>query len=426
VSIRAALALLLGAALAACGGPPQRGDETARETAGSRQILVTVRQSESLSLGLTGTPGQRYQQRRYGPSPTVERILSQIAREHSLERAEGWPIQSLSVYCEVLVVPEGRSVEATIAELKKDARVEAVQRMNYFETQTSRYDDPFVDLQSGALELDVEDAHQLATGRGVSIAIIDSAVDGDHPDLRGRVRFARDLVGEEHRAGRSGEIHGTAIAGVIASAVNNREGIIGVAPDANLAALRACWAVTENGAAAKCSTFSLARALEIALQLKPNVINMSLAGPEDELLGRLLDEAIARGIIVVAALPETRPGDAPFPASHANVLAAHSAADPLADDSPFRVGAPATEVITTTPGASYAFLSGNSLAAAHTSGVVALLMERDPKLGAAAIAALLTDTTTRSAGLASINACRALERLSGKTLCTHGFELARF
>jgi subtilisin family serine protease len=105
--------------------------------------------------------------------------------------------------------------------------------------------------------MDVEGAHALATGRGVSIAIIDSAVDGDHPDLRGRVRVARNLVAE-HPLSRDGELHGTAIAGIIASAVNNREGIIGVAPDVSIAALRACWAVGE-GLAAQCSTFSLAR-----------------------------------------------------------------------------------------------------------------------------------------------------------------------
>ena len=136
----------------------------------------------------------------------------------------------------------------------------------------------------------------------MSIAIIDSAVDGDHPDLRGRVRLARNLVAE-HPLARNGEIHGTAIAGIIASAVNNREGIIGVAPDVSIAALRACWAVAEDGLAAQCSTFSLARALEVALGLDPNVINLSLAGPDDPLLSRLLDRVIERGIVVVTAHP---------------------------------------------------------------------------------------------------------------------------
>ena len=79
------------------------------------------------------------------------------------------------------------------------------------------------------------------------------------------------------------------------------------------------------------------------------------------------------------------------------------------------IGAPATDVLTTTPGAQYAFLSGNSLAAANTSGVVALLVERDPHLNVARIADALTDTTTHEDGSASINACRALERLTDTT-----------
>ncbi len=89
---------------------------------------------------------------------------------------------------------------------------------------------------------------------------------------------------------------------------------------------------------------------------------------------------------------------------------------PASSDSPYIVAAPADEILTTTPGAQYAFLTGNSLAAAHATGVVALLMERDPELDAERIAAILTASTTHSIGRASINACRALtarRRLGG-------------
>ena len=377
----------------------------------ARQILVTVRQPATLAAGLTGAPNQRYLQRRYGPSPSVDRVLTQLAHEHDLRRVEGWPIQSLDVYCEVLTVPEGRDVAEVIAALNRDPRVDLAQRMNLFDTQAARYDDPYLDLQSAATAMEVESAHELATGRGVSIAIIDSAVDGDHPDLRGRVRLARNLVAE-HPLARDGEIHGTAIAGIIASAVNNREGIIGVAPDVSIAALRACWAVADNGLAAQCSSFSLARALEVALGLQPNVINLSLAGPDDPLLSRLLDRVIERGIVVVTAHPTTPESSHAFPSSHPHVLTAHSSLVAVNSDSPYTLAAPANEVLTTTPGAGYAFLSGNSLAAAHTTGVVALLMERQPDLDAERIAAILTATTTYSAGTASINACRAVARLA--------------
>jgi subtilisin family serine protease len=425
--IRHALALCFALLLAACAGAgPSKNDASTNASAGAaREVLLTVRQPDSLAIGLTGTPNQRYAQRRYGPTPSVERILTQLAREHRLERVDGWPIASLSVYCEVFAVTDDRPLDAVIAELKADSRVELVQRMNVFETQAAGYDDPYADLQTSSTQMDIADAHRLATGRGVSIAIIDSAIDASHPDLHGRVRVARNFV-DAGPAPRGGEVHGTAIAGIIASAANNRLGIVGVAPDVTIASLRACWAVTRDSVAAQCSSFSLARALEVAIDLKPNVVNLSLAGPDDPLLGQLLDEMIARGIIVVAAQPERGQNGHEFPSSHPGVLAAHSAAEVLDSASPYVIGAPATDVLTTTPGAQYAFLSGNSLAAANTSGVVALLVERDPHLNVARIAEVLTDTTTHEDGRASINACRALERLTDTTFCAGAAKLVRF
>ena len=106
------------------------------------------------------------------------------------------------------------------------------------------------------------------------------------------------------------------------------------------------------------------------------------------------------------------------------MIVAHSSLETAAEKSPYRLGAPATEVLTTTPDASYAFLSGNSLAAAHTTGVVALLMEREPTLDVERITALLSGTMTSAVGYQSINACRALDRLTGNELCSRAAELA--
>jgi subtilisin family serine protease len=437
--VKLALLVAVTAVLAACApsssvrptaapasGATTRTASVETSAAGTaRQILVTVRQSATLAAGLTGAPNQRYLQRRYGPSPSVDRVLTQLAHEHDLRRVEGWPIQSLNVYCEVLTVPEDSDLAEVLAALNRDPRVDLAQRMNLFNTQAARYDDPYLDLQSAATTMDVAGAHELATGRGVSIAIIDSAVDGDHPDLRGRVRLARNLV-TDHPLGRNGEVHGTAVAGIIASAVNNREGIIGVAPDVSIAALRACWAVDENGLAAQCTSFSLAQALELALGLQPNVINLSLAGPDDPLLSRLLDQVTERGIVVVTAHPASAASSLAFPSSHPRVLTAHSSLVAANSDSPYTLAAPADEVLTTTPGAGYAFLTGNSLAAAHTTGVIALLMERQPDLDAERIAAILTATTTYSAGSASINACRAVARVAGTASCLGAQSPTRF
>lgn len=416
-ALSGALLALLAAVASGCASSPLTTDDAATSASvTARQLLVTVHQPASVATGLTGAPTQRYLQRRYGPSPSAERMLSQLAQEHRLRRIDGWPIQSLDVYCEVFEVPAGLDVDEVLAALARDPRVGLAQRMNLFSTQAGRYDDPYVDLQSAASTLEVETAHELATGRGVSIAIIDSAVDTEHPDLRGRVHLSRNLVAQ-HPGARHGEIHGTAIAGIIGSSVNNHEGIIGVAPNASIAALRACWATTTDSAAAQCSSFTLARALEVALRLSPQVINMSLAGPADALLGQLLDRVLERGIVVVAAHPPSGATELSFPSSHPGVLTAHSSLTPVHSNSPFVLAAPGDEILTTAPGARYAFLTGNSLAAAHTTGVVALLKERQPELDAERIAAILSATTTYKPGSASINACRAVARVAGASPC---------
>jgi len=80
----------------------------------------------------------------------------------------------------------------------------------------------------------------------------------------------------------------------------------------------------------------------------------------------------------------------------------------------------ADEIFTTAPAAEYAFLSGTSLAAAHISGIVALVLEKAPEFGAGQIASLLRDTSVAAAGEESVNACRALAKLTHTSTCRPG------
>jgi hypothetical protein len=406
--------VVLLALLAGCASPATR-DVAALDPQGGRQILLTVHQAEDLALQLRGATSTRYLTRRgYGPSPAVERTLNQLAQEHGLTRIDGWLIASLDAYCEVFAVAADVDIDRLLAKLNEDPRVELAQRMNIFETQLSVYDDPYADLQGSVLDLEIAPAHELATGRGVTVAVIDSRVDARHPDLHGRIALSRDYVTAPR--GERGEIHGTAIAGIIASQVNNNEGIVGVAPNAKVVALRACWPVATDAAAAHCSTFSLALALEAAMDLQVQVINMSLTGPFDELLAALLDEALERGITVVAAAADSTAKTDAFPASHAGIIAVKAATGDAAL-APQTLQAPASEILTTTPNAGYAFLSGNSLAAAHVTGVVALLLERAPTIEHGALLTLLKESTNDARQTKSISACRALAHLTGTGDC---------
>jgi subtilisin family serine protease len=90
------------------------------------------------------------------------------------------------------------------------------------------------------------------------------------------------------------------------------------------------------------------------------------------------------------------------------------------------LSAPGREILTTTPNAGYAFLSGNSLAAAHVTGVVALLLEREPAISAARLELVLAESSTGGTPAKSISACRALARLTGAGLCGAVASLAEF
>ncbi len=415
---RASLIVSFALIIGGCTGTSSFQVQRADPLHASRQILLTVPQDAgSSAVRLTGAPSQRYLRRRgYQADPAVERTLNQIANEHDLQRIEGWPIRSLDVYCEVFEVPESTAIAAVIDRLSADPRVDLVQRMHLFETLASRYDDPYGEMQSAVRDLGVEQAHSLATGRGVTVAVIDSGVDVNHPDLDGRVSFAQDLV-KSPQAPSHGEVHGTAVAGIIASVVNNSEGIIGVAPDVDIAALRACWAVAGASSESHCSSFTLAQALDVAITLEPDIINLSLAGPFDPLLARLLDKAIQQGAVVVAASPEQNKQSTVFPSSQPRVIVAHSPSTVTGSIAPYTLVAPATEILTTTPDSGYAFLSGNSLAAAHVSGVVALLMERDPEIDIDNIVRLLTESSIYPGSNTTIHACRALATLLDTYIC---------
>lgn len=404
---RIAEALVLLALLSGCATLAQAPEATLE-----REVLLTVAEREPSALALTGPPDSRYVRRRgyAAASPEVDRVLNQLAKDHGLERKEGWPIRSLSVYCEVFVVPSGRDVEKAVERLSADPRVDLAQPMHLFET-LGDYDDPLADLQAATIDLGIAAAHRLATGKGVEVAVIDSAVDAAHPELAGRVSMSRDVVEPRSHRPRA-ELHGTAVAGIIAAAANNREGIVGIAPDVRIVSLRACWPHPAADGRARCSSLTLARAMEAALGTRARVINLSLSGPRDPLLERLLDEAAARGVVVVAAEPPPNGQDHSFPSGHSGVLVARSSTGYGSG-----LPAPAEEILTTTPGAGYAFLSGTSLAAAHVSGVAALLLERDPGLDAARLAAMLKRTVVQQELGATVNACHALQELMDVRVC---------
>ncbi len=318
------------------------------------------------------------------------RVAQKIATAHGLTLVTNWPIPLAGVDCFVMTVPANQSPEQVALALARDPEVAGAEPMHVYRTQASTpaprereaggdlqtaeatHNDPLYRTQPAAQEWRLAELHKTATGRNIKVAVIDSMVDAAQPDLVGQIQTIQDFVLDHPRVA---EQHGTGVAGIIAAVADNHIGIAGVAPRARLMALRACW--QEGAAGAVCDTLSLAKALYFAIGHDAQVINLSLSGPPDPLLGRLIDMALARGTVVVGAL-DPQAADGGFPASHAGVIAV---TDDPASTIPGAVLAPGREAPTTQPGGRFAFVSGSSYAAAHVSGLFALMRERSGQGG---------------------------------------------
>ena len=372
-----------------------------------QRILVTFADPGISKAARAGPARPSYSRRssQYLVSVSVRRAADRVARDFDLEVVDEWPIVPLKVHCLVFAVDEDRSLDALLAELRERPEVESAQPLNTFEVHGSKAD-PYANLQHNLDTLGLIEAHALSRGDGASVTIIDTGADFKHPELTKAIRSRHDFAGQGDFAG---EAHGTAIAGIIAASSNNGVGIVGVAPEARLEVLRACW-YPEGRDGAVCDSFTLAKALSHALESGSGVINLSLGGPSDPLLARLVTLALGRGMVIVAAAP-TQKG---FPADVPGVIVVGSEED----EQESGLSAPAVDILVPVPGGGFDYASGSSLAAAHVTGVIALLIAEKPGLGHDDLTGLLSGSRSEDGG--SVNACRALAKMLGRTGCSDG------
>lgn len=364
-----------------------------------------------------------------GPPALWQRYSAELAGQYRLTQVAAWTVGSLAdTPCVVFQTPPRAQVARLVRRLAADPRVSVVQPVNRFrvlgspaaQPGASGYNDRYADLQRDVTELSLPAVHRVATGRGVKVGIVDTGIDFTHPDLRGRVAKVANFVDRDDRSFTS-DVHGTAVAGVLAAAANNQIGIVGVAPGALLYAFKACWQEPPESRQAVCDSYTLARAVDAALGQGVKVLNLSLSGPPDPFLTRLLDAALQRRTVVVAAYDGAQ-ADGGFPASRDGVLAvggdARQGDAPADRPQPPLVG-PAVDVLSTAPRRSYDFFSGSSFAAAHAAGVAALLLERHPSLDSAAIRELLVTSGHRASPGAPprLDPCAALALLEGHAVC---------
>jgi hypothetical protein len=361
--------------------------------AAEREILVLVRlpaehyrPSAAYGAGYDDDLARRNQRR----------MADHIARAHGLTLVDDWPMPLLGLDCFVMAAPAPQTAEQAAQALAHDPAVAWTEPMHLYRAQgqAASHNDPLFRAQPAAREWRLAELHKIATGRHVAVAVIDSQVETTHPDLSGQVALSADFASPP---ARGGERHGTGVAGLIAAKADNGIGIAGVAPQARLLALRACW--QEADAATLCDSVSLAKALHFAIEHRAQIINMSLAGPPDLLLGKLVEVALTRGTTVVAAYDPKLPRGG-FPASQPGVIAVTEEA--MAQPPAGVYSAPGHDVPTTQPGGRWSLVDGSSYAAAQVSGLMALVRER-ASLSGGAIALV-----SNHPGGGPINACATL------------------
>jgi subtilisin family serine protease len=235
-------------------------------------------------------------------------------------------------------------------------------------------------------KLQLSAVHRMARGTNVPIAVIDSEIDESHPDLNGAVSVQYEPTGIKELP----HAHGTGIAGAIVS----HQTLMGVAPGAHIMGVRVFSGRDDDPTA---TVPNILKGLDWAVNHNVRIVNMSFTGARDPLLDGALKVAYDKGVILIAAVGNAGPGAQPlFPAADPHVIAvtatdANNKLFPGANRGRHvAIAAPGVEILVPAPDSGYQLMTGTSIAAAHVSGVVALMLERNPKLTPAQVRKILS------------------------------------
>lgn len=317
----------------------------------------------------------------YSSALELKRLGKAVARKHSIDVQVQWFINSLKVYC--LFGTFNNPEESTLESLRADKNVKWVQESNDFSLMKTIKPE---EIAPGLLNPPELRLPETINGAGAVVAIVDSAVDDSHPDLTANVVENIDYVAT-HADESSGEPHGTAIAGIIIADQLSDVGATGIASGAKLKAYRGCWESNERGH--NCNTLSLARSLDAVATAKVNILNLSLSGPKDELLDQLIENISSNGTYIVTAFDPSRPVDNRFPSPSPSVLVAKS--EMMVDHNENIFSAPGMKIVAL-PGNRADLMHGHSMAAAYTSGVLALCVQIEAQLNKKICGARLFET----------------------------------
>jgi subtilisin len=255
-------------------------------------------------------------------------------------------------------------------------------------------------LPWGIEKINADDAWPFSTGEGIKVAIIDTGIDRDHPDLVNNIKGGQNFVAIRGKIDPDNwdddNGHGTHVAGIVA-AEDNEIGVIGVAPDASLYAVK----VLNKKGSGYVSDIILG--LQWAVAENIQVVNMSLGTTSDvQSLHDACDIACNAGIVLVAAAGNSGDAnpddDVEYPARYSSVIAVAATDDDnlraywSSDGPEVDLSAPGVSIYSTYKGGTFTTLSGTSMASPHVAGTAATLLADSPSLTPDAVRIKLQDT----------------------------------
>jgi hypothetical protein len=314
--------------------------------------------------------------------------VDELARRHRIERIESQNFPLIGGNIGLFRIVDRRTVEMVRRELAADG-VRSVQPNFRYLLQEQKAalteGDP---AQYALARLRLPQAHGLALGANITIAVIDSGIDIRHPELANAIASSFDALGSKEGP----HVHGTGIAGAMVSHAR----LMGSAPAARILAIRAFGAAPSG---AESTSFVILKGLDYAVAHGAQIVNMSFAGPKDALVERGIAAAAAKGIVMIAAAGNAGAKSPPlYPAANANVIAvsATDAQDRLFAasnrGSHIAISAPGVDIFLPAPDEKYQMPSGTSFSAAYISGLAALMLERNPALKPNEVRAILMKT----------------------------------
>ena len=293
-------------------------------------------------------------------------------------------LKSLGVLLLSIQTTSPEKAKRIAARLAKQKIISAFQPSHTYHTRgLPGMSDPFATRQYGCLPLKkLSEIHAACSGQGVHIALLDTGVDIYHEDLDSSqiktVDFTREGLGKFLT-----DIHGTALCGILAARPKNGKGIIGLAPASKIHVIKVCKRVSPSSIQATTDTFTLAEGLDYAIQKRVHVINVSIGGPRDRIIDKLINRARSDKIIIVAAAGNGGPRSPPsYPAAYTGVIGVTAIDQNLhlytkATRGRFvDIAAPGVNVFSLKPGNRYNFYTGTSFATAYVTGIIAMELSR--------------------------------------------------